>query len=93
MDESKRKQLETQLRQLISAAANPAKAERQDSRYVNGRVQVIRRRKEDQTALLWMHRPQRSRPTLNASAADRLLSALNTLQKNNLTHSVKQRHM
>ncbi len=45
MDESKRKQLETQLRQLISAAANPAKAERQDSRYVNGRVQVIRRRK------------------------------------------------
>lgn len=45
MDESKRKQLEMQLRQLISAAANDTKPERTDSRYVNGRVQVIRRRK------------------------------------------------
>ena len=45
MDESKRKQLEMQLRQLITAASNPAKEEQQESRYVNGRVQVIRRRK------------------------------------------------
>ena len=45
MDESKRKQLEMQLRQLISAATNESKTEQPDSRYVNGRVQVIRRRK------------------------------------------------
>jgi hypothetical protein len=45
MDESKRKQLEMQLRQLISAAANETKPERPDSRPVTGRIQVIRRRK------------------------------------------------
>ena len=45
MDESKRKQLEMQLRQLISAAANETKSERTDNRPVSGRIQVIRRRK------------------------------------------------
>ena len=45
MDESKKKQLEMQLRQLISAATNPGKEDQRESRYVNGRVQVIRRRK------------------------------------------------
>lgn len=45
MDESKRKQLEMQLRQLISAAANPEKEQERESRQINGRVQVIRRRK------------------------------------------------
>ena len=45
MDEAKRKQLEVQLRQLMSAAAKETGPETHEGRYVNGRVQVIRRRK------------------------------------------------